>query len=227
MLESTALGQSAAIPGRISARCLLVRAAEIYDAPDSRLRELAPAASRRGFASGAEWMGQALRELRGLTARETVPSRPNFHWLGFLKYALATGAALAWASAVWALAMPLLVPAAILVFYAVEAQMVFLFPLALDGSTRPFRDAWRWTRRAGGTAAVMRIVLPLAGTMLGCGLVGRGFVRSWCLGCLAVCIWYEVLDESWNSGEAKNLNQRHSFQIRFRFVSLGGVPLMK
>jgi hypothetical protein len=25
------------------------------------------------------------------------------------------------------------------------------------------------------------------------GLAGRGFVRSWCLGCLAVCLWYEDL----------------------------------
>src|SRR5262249_37135522 len=25
------------------------------------------------------------------------------------------------------------------------------------------------------------------------GLAGRGFLRSWCLGCLAVCLWYEDL----------------------------------
>src|SRR5205823_3911054 len=25
------------------------------------------------------------------------------------------------------------------------------------------------------------------------GIVGRGFVRCWCLGCLAVCLWYEDL----------------------------------
>jgi uncharacterized protein len=69
--------------------------------------------------------------------------------------------------------------------------MVFLFPLALDGSVTPFRSAWVWTRRAGGTFAAMRVVLPLAAVMLFGGLVGRGFVRCWCLGCLAVCLWYE------------------------------------
>jgi predicted MPP superfamily phosphohydrolase len=29
--------------------------------------------------------------------------------------------------------------------------------------------------------------------MLFGGLVGRGFLRCWCLGCLAVCLWYEDL----------------------------------
>ena len=39
----------------------------------------------------------------------------------------------------------------------------------------------------------MGTVLPLAAVMLFGGLIGKGFVRSWCLGCLAVCIWYEEL----------------------------------
>jgi predicted MPP superfamily phosphohydrolase len=39
----------------------------------------------------------------------------------------------------------------------------------------------------------MRVVVPLAWTMLLGGLRGRGFLRSWCLGCLAVCLWYESL----------------------------------
>jgi hypothetical protein len=71
--------------------------------------------------------------------------------------------------------------------------MVFLFPLVLDGSAAPFRDSRRWTVRAGGTLSVMRIVLPLAATMLFGGFVGQGFVRTWCLGCLAVCLWYEKI----------------------------------
>jgi predicted MPP superfamily phosphohydrolase len=78
-------------------------------------------------------------------------------------------------------------------FYTVEAQMVFLFPLTLDGVERPLVASRAWTVRAGGTIAVMVVVLPLAVTMLGGGFVGRGFVRSWCLGCLAVCLWYEEL----------------------------------
>ena len=71
--------------------------------------------------------------------------------------------------------------------------MVFLFPLVLDGSTAPFADARRSTVQAGGTLAVMRVVLPLAAVMLLGGFAGQGFVRSWCLGCLAVCLWYEQI----------------------------------
>jgi hypothetical protein len=81
----------------------------------------------------------------------------------------------------------------VLAFYAFEAQMVFLIPLALDGAPRPLREARRWARRAGGTRAVVGVVLPLAAVMLLGGLAGRGFLRCWCLGCLAVCLWYEDL----------------------------------
>ena len=117
-----------------------------------------------------------------------------FHALGLIKYALACAAALGGAvAAVWLGAWPLAV-LAVPLFYAVEAQGVFLFPLALDGEVRaPFRVARRWTVRAGGTWRVMATVMPLAAVMLAGGFVGRGFVRSWCLGCLAVCLWYEQL----------------------------------
>ncbi len=39
----------------------------------------------------------------------------------------------------------------------------------------------------------MRVVLTLAAVMLLGGFVRHGFVRSWCLGCLAICLWYEDL----------------------------------
>jgi predicted MPP superfamily phosphohydrolase len=174
----------------VRARDLLARAAERYDAPGSPLRAAAAGAARGGFASGAGWMRLALETLRG---RPCPPTAINYQRLGLVKYGLAGGAALLGAVAACAGHVPWLVPLAAVAFYAVEAQMVFLFPLALDGSTRPFGDARRWTRRAGGTVAVMRVVVPLACTMLFGGLAGRGFLRSWCLGCLAVCLWYEDL----------------------------------
>jgi hypothetical protein len=121
------------------------------------------------------------------------PTAFSFQQLGLVKYGLAAGLALLWAVAAWAGHVLWLVPLAIVIFYAVEVQMVFLFPLALDGASRPFVDARSWTHRAGGTIAAMRIVLPLAGMMLFGGLAGRGFLRCWCLGCLAVCLWYEGL----------------------------------
>jgi hypothetical protein len=139
-------------------------------------------------------MRLALETLRG----RPCPARDvNYLGLGLMKYGLACGAALVSAGAVWAVSAVWLSPfVALLVFYAVEAQMAFLFPLALDGEAQPFAAAWRMTGRAGGTPAVMRVVLPLAGVMLLGGLAGRGFLRSWCLGCLAVCVWYEDLRTS-------------------------------
>jgi hypothetical protein len=80
-----------------------------------------------------------------------------------------------------------------ILFYLYEVQMLFLFPLALDGSPNPFRDARDLTRRAGGTLHAAGIVMVLAAVMLFGGFLGRGFVRCWCLGCLSVCIWYDAV----------------------------------
>jgi hypothetical protein len=135
-------------------------------------------------------MRLALETLRG---QPCPPTAVSFRRLGWTKYGLASGAALLVIVVAGAARALWLLPLAVVAFYAVEAPMVFLFPLALDGSGRPFTTARRWTRRAGGTVAVMRVVVPLAGTMLLGGLLGRGFLRSWCLGCLAVCLWYEEL----------------------------------
>jgi len=169
---------------------LLARARAYYDAPDSRLAGEAGRAWRTFFASGAAWMAMALTLLR----HQCPPGLDrSFNILGTIKYGLASGGALLCVAAAWWWEnywLLLLVP---LVFYAIEARMVFLFPLALDGSPTPFRDANRLTSRAGGTIAVMSVVMPLAGVMLGGGFLGRGFVRCWCLGCLAVCLWYEDL----------------------------------
>src|SRR5579872_6495692 len=175
---------------RVRVRDLLRRAAQWYDAPGSPLRAAAAGTTLGGRATGAQRMRLALETVRG---RPCPPTACNYQWLGLIKYGLAGGVALLWAVAACAWHVPWLVPLAAITFYAVEAQMVFLFPLALDGSGRPFGDAWRWTRRAGGTVAVMRVVVPLACTMLFGGFAGRGFLRCWCRGCLAVCLWYEDL----------------------------------
>lgn len=174
-------------------RALLARAAAVYDEPGSALANSAGPAVWGGFASGAEWMRRAMERLRGGPLGPPAAPAPNFQALGLLKYAAATAAAAGWAFlSVWA-GWPALAALAVPLFYAVEVQGVFLFPVALDGHARPFRTARRWTVRAGGTPRAMAVVMPVAATMLFGGFVGRGFVRSWCLGCLAVCVWYEDL----------------------------------
>jgi predicted MPP superfamily phosphohydrolase len=174
----------------VSPSDLLVRAGLLFDAPGNALVRQAAGAWRRGFASGGQWMGVALQAIR----QESSPrSSAGLQWLGIAKYAMALAAGMLFVVAAAALHRRELALLGIAAFYAVEAQMVFLFPLALDGRTRLFRESRRWTRRAGGTFAVLRVVLPLAAVMVTGGFIGRGFVRSWCLGCLAICIWYEDL----------------------------------
>lgn len=201
------------------ARDLLRRAREVYDAPGSVLKAKAPCAWRSGFASGGRWMRQALEQLRG---RPLPGAHRDLNLLGTMKYALAGIAALAFVVLAVLLRQPVLALLCVPAFYAIEAQMVFLFPLALDSSDRSFRESWRWTRRAGGTLHVMRVVLPLACTMLLGGLAGRGFVRSWCLGCLAVCIWYEDLRGRVHG--SMETEPRHRGIFSFRFGAFG--PLL-
>lgn len=178
------------MPDPARARVLLRRAREIHDDPACPLRAAARDAWQRTFASGGEWMRIALWYLR----RQRLPALDlPLNRLGIAKYSLAGGAALLVATTALLLGAWALLVLCVPVFYAVEAQMVFLFPLALDGVPAPFREARRWTVRAGGTLAVMTVVLPLAAVMLFGGFARQGFVRSWCLGCLAVCLWYEDL----------------------------------
>jgi hypothetical protein len=190
---------------------LLRRAREVYDSPTCPLAFLAGEAWQAGFASGGRWMQQALVHLRredpagvGVPALAGLlfsgdredrlkPGLQHLNALGIVKYGLAGGAALLVIAATLLLGCWPLCVLSVPAFYAVEAQMVFLFPLVLDRYDNPFREARRWTVRAGGTLAVMRIVLPLAAVMLLGGFARQGFVRSWCLGCLAVCVWYEDL----------------------------------
>jgi hypothetical protein len=172
----------------VRARDLLRSARALYDDPATGLADAARGAWRGGFASGGEWMRHVLGHVRG--ADPTGDTR-TFHTLGSIKYGLASAAAFACVLAAWLVEQPLVLLLVIPAFYAVEAQMVFLFPLVLDETPAPFRDARALTVRAGGTATVMCTVLPLATVMLLGGFAGRGFVRCWCLGCLAVCLWYE------------------------------------
>jgi hypothetical protein len=182
-----------ALTHRPTARELLGRAAAIYD-NDSDLRASAKAAWRHGFASGGQWMALAMSRLNQnyISAAATF----DLHQIGFIKYGLAVAAALLTFLVAAALRHPVAgMLIAALAFYVVEVQMLFLFPVALAGSARPFREAFRETRRAGGTIRTIPIVMTLAAVMLFGGFCGRGFVRCWCLGCLAVCVWYDSVKQ--------------------------------
>jgi hypothetical protein len=166
-------------------RALLDWAHRIHDA-NPRLAALASDVRWAGFAGGALWMREALHVLRGVRPR----GEAAFHRLGLVKYGIATAAAAAFAVGAWHVAAGL-VPLVVIVFYAVECRMVFVFPLALDGSPAPLRDSHTLVARTASPFAATAVVMRLAAEMLFGGFLGRGFVRSWCCGCLAVLLWYE------------------------------------
>jgi predicted MPP superfamily phosphohydrolase len=193
----------------MDARSLLSIAKAQFDSTDE-LSTRARLAWRGGFASGAAWMRCALGRLRNNPLPVQVRA---YQVYGSVKYGLATAAALLFAAAAIGAGWPVIALGGALIFYWVEARMVFLFPLLLDGSPRPWRDSLHWTRQAGGTVKVMRTVMRLAATMIFGGAVGGGFVRSWCVGCLAVCIWYERLRMS-TSGQYLSSRPKRFDRVR-------------
>lgn len=200
----------------IRARTLLAEGARAFDhAGGGRLAVDARQAWRAGFASGGAWMIGALSALRDeadsdVFARLGPADRRWLNVLGVFKnggsallaaaVATAGGALLARTTSPGLAAVGALV-VFVTAFYAIEGQMVFLFPMMLDprGEVPPrtlpeaVRRCRAWTVRAGGTLAVMRIVMPISASMVFGGFVGRGFVRSWCIGCIAVVRWYDQL----------------------------------
>jgi len=173
-------------------RQLLTQSQKFYVDEYNGLSLFAKEASKGLFTGGALWMMQVLRCLRNKT--RDFPKR-NYEILGLFKYGMALLLGFLAGYIVWDRSSLAAVIVFILVFYAVEAQFVFLFPLAIDRSPRLIRSSLSMTQRAGGTFEVMRIVLPVAATMLFGGFAGKGYLRSWCIGCIAIVIWYEALQK--------------------------------
>ena len=141
------------------------------------------------FKSGAEWMRGCLVQIR---MKEIVTENVyGFNAAGITKYGLAvlSSATVVFFSIVTrSLWLLWLAPIA---FYLVEVQMVFLFPLLIDGERNPFKRSRLLIRLQGGTSKAMGVVLPIAWVMMFGGLFGQGFIRSWCIGCLAILLLYE------------------------------------
>ncbi len=199
---------------------LLEMARACYDTPGSELPALAQKAARGGFSAGAEWMQQAQNILR---PAKSESHNANFTFLGIAKYAAAAISAfipLLWLTPGDAV---FLLPLSAILFYLVESQFVFLFPVALDGSETPFRDAFRLRLAAGPTLHVLITVLHIAAYMLVGGFLGKGFLRSWAVGCLAVLIWHNEVVERASSEDLRDkkfeLGIQHPMLMRREVIS--------
>lgn len=150
---------------------------------------LTDASGIRGFGAGARWMHRAMP----LVGWRMPPfqNSSGYERLGWLKYGVCCSFATVALAALWSCGWMWIAPlVAVIIFYAFEAQMVFLFPESLLGRRAPWSSAWALTSTAGGTVAVMRSVMPIAVGMLGTGWWrGRGR-EAWIQGCLAVVIWH-------------------------------------
>lgn len=172
----------------LSAISLLKEAGEMYD---QKQLIYAPPKSmvKNDFQAGAKWMHRCLETIRG--ERISYPETVAFNVHGFVKNGVAgTLSMIVWGIGIATHSIPLIL-ASTLVFYLIEVQMVFLFPLLIDQDPTPFQKSRHYVVRGGGTIKAMSVVMPISAFMMIGGLLGQGIVRSWCIGCLAVVLWYE------------------------------------
>lgn len=166
------------------ARQLLREAAVVLDRHPRLLRA---AGSVRSFHAGGRWMRLGLRALR--TTRMPRLTR-SLEALGWRKYLTCVACAAGWAVICLAFGTSWLLPLCIVAFYVAEIHRLFAFPLAIDRVDDP-RAVHAGLLDIVRPHDALLTVMVLACVMLLGGILGRGFVRSWCLGCMAVLIWYE------------------------------------
>lgn len=149
--------------------------------------------SPRVFSRGAGWLAGHLPPV-GIG---DGPARSvRFGLYGSLKYGSSLLAALGMAAALIGLRQLWLLPLAGLAFYLVEVQLLFLFPLLLDGVSNPLRRSVRATYHVGLLRA-LTWTLCIAGYMLVGLLDWRQPWRKWHIGCLAVFNWYDAEVRAW------------------------------
>ncbi len=143
-----------------------------------------PGAFTELFTNGARWMHGAYGALHGPVP--PFPAAVRWERYGWGKYGISgAGALVAFAvpAPFWAQMLLFLV-----VFYAIEVQLLFLFPLLILGVPAPVRTSVRLVWRVGFFRAWLTTIL-LAAYMLAGLLRWRSPFRQWCIGCLCVVLW--------------------------------------
>lgn len=169
----------------MTVRSLIAQGARQFD---QQPKQVQPVFSPHLFESGARWM------FENLPANEQQPvagfdTATKFGLYGCLKYGISL---LAFAGAFFALGKVsvLLTPLAVLCFYLVEVQFLFLFPLLIDRVKNPLRTSIRETHRVGLAKALVWVFT--IGVFMVSGLLDRqNPFRRWHIGCLSVLLWYQ------------------------------------
>nr|WP_067054738.1 hypothetical protein [Mucilaginibacter sp. L294] len=138
------------------------------------------------FACGGLWMQNKMNELDGTNR---IPIKPiAFNYYGVLKYTacllalFVSGVMLSFIS-MW------LIPISIIVFYVAEVQLLFLFPLLIDGVKHPLTTSIKQTYKTGISRAIFNVI-PIGFYMVGGLLDVKAPLKKWHIGCLSILIWY-------------------------------------
>ncbi len=139
------------------------------------------------FSTGGRWMFYWMQILQ-FDEKRTLQHGINFAFYGLFKYAISGAVFLITLFFLWPLGW-MYAPLSIICFYAVEVQLMFLFPLLIDQSPAPLRESRTMTRSIGTIYTVL-VILPIGVFMLLGLFHWKNPLKHWYLGCLAVVIWY-------------------------------------
>ncbi|MFL5763111.1 MAG: hypothetical protein ACJ77K_04155 [Bacteroidia bacterium] len=171
-------------------RELIKRSAELYKKNEADSISLSVSV----FQTGAQWMQQMMKQMD----EDTPDLDPaiSFSKYGTLKYTLCLLAFFVSAFLFYKINRWLL-PLSVLIFYMVEIQFLFLFPVLISRLPNPVSKSIQMTFETGTMKAIFTVI-PIAAFML-TGLFNlRNPYRNWHIGSLAILIWY--------SDEVKNRN---------------------
>jgi hypothetical protein len=161
---------------------------ELIDAAVEHLRKHpGDGSGTKGWKGGARWMYERLNEL-GSGYRRPFDAEINYTGYGCLKYGICL-AGFFW-SGWWLSTYEILyIPFSVLVFYLLEVQFLFLFPLLIDQVKRPVWTGIQEVLKIGLIRCIMTVI-PISIFMMMGLLKKRNRLRNWYIGCLAVLIWY-------------------------------------
>ncbi len=145
------------------------------------------------FSSGAVWMQAQLFQLDGKPA-QPLHNANRFTKHGILKYGISLLAFFI-SAFLFGKYYVCLLPLSVLIFYLVEVQFLFLFPLLIDEVPDPILKSFHATYMIGVFRAL--VITMGIGIFMMVGLLRvRDPLYNWHIGCLAVLIWYrdEVRD---------------------------------
>ena len=147
---------------------------------------------RHVFSKGGFWMFIWLQRLQFRQER-VVPDATRLTYYGLLKYGICLASCFVACLVFFHLHFWRL-PFSIILFYILEIQALFLFPLLIDRVPYPIMTSVKLTYSIGYFRVLFTVMM--IGIFMVSGLLNKkNPLKNWYIGCLAVVIWYvEITD---------------------------------